>query len=130
MNALPIFIRQPSVRMDLENCPLCLSKISLKMGTIKNTKTIFVDKQDKRRQQMMYSPDYDKALYYILWGHWDDLLLLMVRTRDDLLSKRIHHFLNAFHYSPDEQDIMKKHDDLLYYVEHAMNTIPNETLNI
>lgn len=34
-------------------------------------------------------PDYDKALYYTLWGQWDDLLVLMVRTKDDMLSKKI-----------------------------------------
>lgn len=78
----------------------------------------------------MNIPDYDKALYYTLWGHWDDLLLLMVRTKDDILSKKIHHFLNAFHYSPDELEIIKKHDDLLYYVEHAMKSIPNDSLKV
>ncbi|MCM3739601.1 YhdB family protein [Oceanobacillus luteolus] len=65
-------------------------------------------------------PDYDKALYYTLWGQWDELLILMVRTNDDLLSKRIEKFLNAYHYSLDEDKIMKSHDQLLYYIDHAM----------
>jgi len=68
-------------------------------------------------------PDYDKALYYTLWGQWDDLLLLMVRTKDDILSKKIHHFLNAYHFSPDQTKILESHDELLYYVDHAMKSI-------
>ncbi|MCY8281280.1 YhdB family protein, partial [Bacillus inaquosorum] len=36
--------------------------------------------------------DYDKALYYTHRSQWDNLLILMVRTEDDLLSKRIEHF--------------------------------------
>ncbi|SPT92971.1 YhdB [Bacillus tequilensis] len=31
--------------------------------------------------------DYDKALYYTHRSQWDNLLILMVRTEDDLLSK-------------------------------------------
>ncbi|MDY0406281.1 YhdB family protein [Virgibacillus sp. 179-BFC.A HS] len=68
--------------------------------------------------------DYDKALYYMLWGQWDDLLVLMVRTRDDLLSKKIQHFLQAFHYSSDETQVIAAHDNLLYYIDHAMKTVP------
>lgn len=37
-------------------------------------------------------PDYDKALYYTLWGQWDELLILMVRTKDDILSKKSPNF--------------------------------------
>jgi len=65
-------------------------------------------------------PDYDKALYYTLWGQWDDLLVLMVRTNDDLLSKKIQYFLNAYHYSLDQSKIIDSHDNLLFYLDHAM----------
>ena len=65
-------------------------------------------------------PDYDKALYYTLWGQWDELLVLMVRTKDDFLSKKIESFLNAYHYSLDEEKIISSHDHLLHYLDHAM----------
>ena len=74
--------------------------------------------------QIMQIPDYDKALYYTLWGQWDELLLLMVRTEDDLLSKKIHYFLNDYHYSLDKEKVIESHDELLYYIEHAMKNIP------
>ncbi|MCT2535775.1 YhdB family protein [Aquibacillus koreensis] len=72
----------------------------------------------------MYIPDYDKALYYTLWGQWDDLLVLMVRTNDDLLSKRIEVFLHAFHYHAKEQEVMNSHEELLRYIDHAMGQTP------
>ncbi|WP_284139525.1 MULTISPECIES: YhdB family protein [unclassified Virgibacillus] len=75
-------------------------------------------------------PDYDKALYYTLWGQWDDLLVLMVRTQDDILSKRIQHFLHAFHHSLDEKKIIESHDNLLYYVDHAMKHVPSAAMKI
>ncbi|MGM8366738.1 YhdB family protein [Virgibacillus sp. W0181] len=72
----------------------------------------------------MEIPDYDKALYYTLWGQWDDLLVLMVRTNDDLLSKKIQLFLNAYHFASDQHRIMESHEDLLCYVDHAMKHVP------
>lgn len=75
-------------------------------------------------------PDYDKALYYTLWGHWDDLLVLMVRTNDDILSKKIQQFLHAFHYSLDERKILDSHDNLLCYLDHAMKYDPPVTMKI
>lgn len=73
-------------------------------------------------------PDYDKALYYTLWGQWDDLLVLMVRTDDDILSKRIQQFLHAYNYSLDRQKIIESHDSLLYYIDHAMKQTPAFTM--
>ena len=75
-------------------------------------------------------PDYDKALYFTLWGQWDDLLVLMVRTDDDMLSKKIQLFLNAYHYSPDQTNVLESHDALLYYLEHAMKTVPAAVMEI
>ncbi|HEX6593859.1 MAG TPA: YhdB family protein [Bacillota bacterium] len=74
--------------------------------------------------------DYDKALYYTLWGQWDDLLVLMVRTKDDILSKRIQQFLHAYHYSTDEKSIVESHDNLMYYLDHAMNHVPTDVLEV
>ncbi|GAB3060790.1 YhdB family protein [Virgibacillus ainsalahensis] len=78
----------------------------------------------------MNIPDYDKALYYTLWGQWDDLLVLMVRTNDDMLSKKIQLFLNAYHYSLDESKIMNSHDNLLYYIDHAMKYEPVTAIEV
>lgn len=75
-------------------------------------------------------PDYDKALYYTLWGQWDDLLVVMVRTEDDMLSKKIQLFLNAYHYSLDQSKIMGSHDNLLYYIDHAMKYEPAVVMEI
>ncbi len=51
--------------------------------------------------------DYDKALYYTHRSQWDNLLILMVRTKDDLLSKRIEHFLHAYHFEYDHAVLEK-----------------------
>ena len=67
--------------------------------------------------------DYDKALYYTLWGHWDDLLVLMIRTKDDLLAKRIEQFLYQYHFPKNEQKLMQSHDDLLQYIDHASDKL-------
>lgn len=78
----------------------------------------------------MSIPDYDKALYYTLWGQWDDLLLLMVRTEDDMLSKKIHLFLNDYYFSVDQSEVMCSHEDLLDYVDHAMKYIPTVFMEV
>ncbi|GAA0490370.1 hypothetical protein GWK91_00680 [Virgibacillus sp. MSP4-1] len=64
--------------------------------------------------------DYDKAMYFTLWGQWDDLLVLMVRTDDDFLSKKIETFLHAYHYGYDETTIVGSHQNLIHYLEHAI----------
>ncbi|HLR81407.1 MAG TPA: YhdB family protein [Bacillota bacterium] len=78
----------------------------------------------------MDTNDYDKALYYTLWGQWDDLLVLMVRTNDDILSKKIQQFLHAYHYATDERNIVTSHDNLLYYLDHAMKYGSTDVLKI
>jgi hypothetical protein len=75
-------------------------------------------------------PDYDKALYYTLWGQWDDLLVLMVRTQDDMLSKKIQLFLNAYNYAPDQQTVLNSHDNLMYYLDHAMKNLPAAVMEV
>ncbi|MGF3102020.1 YhdB family protein [Rossellomorea aquimaris] len=67
----------------------------------------------------MNKVDYDRALYYTHRSEWDNLLILMVRTKDDLLSKRIEHFLHAYHFSNDYTVVERSLYTLLRYVEHA-----------
>lgn len=64
--------------------------------------------------------DYELALNYVLWGRWDDLFTLMLRTRDDLLGKKIQVFLHAYYYSSKNKEIINSHDQLLFYIDHAM----------
>lgn len=64
--------------------------------------------------------DYDKTLYHMLWGNWEDLLPIMVDTNDDLLSKQIKQFLTSLNRLDDDKDLQYKHDRLLNYVDHAM----------
>lgn len=78
----------------------------------------------------MYIPDYDKALYFTLWGQWDDLVVLMVRTDDDLLSKKIEVFLHAYHYTSDEKKVLGTHEELLQYIDHAMAYTPVTTIEV
>ena len=49
----------------------------------------------------MNKMDYDKALYYTHRSQWDNLIILMVRTNDDFLSKKIEHFLHAYNFEND-----------------------------
>lgn len=70
----------------------------------------------------MKSADYESALNYLLWGQWDDLFTLMIRTNDDILRKKIHVFLHQFHFSIERGQIMDTHDNLLHYIDHAIDT--------
>ncbi|GAB2534048.1 YhdB family protein [Gracilibacillus alcaliphilus] len=76
----------------------------------------------------MTSIDYDKALYYTIWGQWDNLLVLMVRTNDDLLSKKIEHFLHAYHYPISEMYLTYKYNQLIEYIDYAL--FQKQTLTI
>ncbi|MGG3574268.1 YhdB family protein [Bacillus gobiensis] len=64
--------------------------------------------------------DYDRALYYTHRSQWDNLLILMVRTNDDLLSKRIEHFLHAYNFEADDSIVEKTLYTLLHYIDHAL----------
>jgi hypothetical protein len=68
-------------------------------------------------------PDYELALNYVLWGRWDDLFTLMLRTKDDLLEKKIHQFLHAYYYASANKEIIDTHDNLLFYIDHAMENM-------
>lgn len=70
----------------------------------------------------MNTVDYDRALYYTHRSQWDNLLILMVRTKDDMLSKRIEHFLHAYNFEHNYQVIENKLYALLRYIDHAIQS--------
>lgn len=65
--------------------------------------------------------DYEQALHYLLWYHWDDLFTLMIRTEDDMLGKKIQVFLHAYYYENREKIIIESHDALIRYIDHALD---------
>lgn len=71
--------------------------------------------------------DYDKALYYTHRSEWDNLIILMVRTKDHLLSKKIEYFLHAYFFSHDYTLIEQNLYSLLRYLEHAVIMTDDET---
>ena len=74
----------------------------------------------------MNTIDYDRALYYTHRSQWDNLLILMVRTKDDFLSKHIEQFLHSYNFSKDYQVIERNLYQLLRYIDHAVQTnLPN-----
>ncbi|MCP8968151.1 YhdB family protein [Ectobacillus ponti] len=68
---------------------------------------------------MNHYTDYDKALYYTYCCSWDQLLVLMVQTEDEVFSKRIEHFLHAYKYSKDLSEVDKQLQLLFQYIDHA-----------
>ena len=56
----------------------------------------------------MNRSDYDRALYYTHRSEWDNLLILMVRTHDNFLSKKIEQFLHAYNFEHD-YSVIEKH---------------------
>lgn len=70
----------------------------------------------------MNKADYDRALYYVHRSEWDNLLILMVRTKDQFLSKKIEHFLHAYNFEHDYTVIEKNLYSLLRYIDHANET--------
>lgn len=68
----------------------------------------------------MNTVDYDKALYYTHRSQWDNLLVLMVRTKDDFLSKKIEYFLHAYNFEQDYSEVEKQLYSLLRYIDHAV----------
>ena len=76
----------------------------------------------------MLKMDYDRALYYTHRSEWDNLLILMVRTKDHFLAKKIEHFLHAYNFEKDYQVIEKHLYSLLRYIDHA-NEIMDHNMN-
>ncbi len=67
----------------------------------------------------MNTEDYNRALFYTHHSEWDNLLILMVRTKDQFLSKKIEHFLHAYSFENDYSVIQKQLYSLLRYIDHA-----------
>jgi len=67
--------------------------------------------------------DYDRALYYTHRSEWDNLLILMVRTKDQFLAKKIEHFLHAYNFEKDYSVIEKHLYSLLRYIDHANDLV-------
>ena len=63
--------------------------------------------------------DYDQALFHTHRSDWDSLLVLMVRTKDHFLSKKIEHFLHAYRFEHDYQIVQSQLYALLRYLDHA-----------
>lgn len=63
--------------------------------------------------------DYDRVVLYILHNKWEDLFMLMLRTNDDLLARKIRLFLHEYHYSANEHRLNEYYDNLIDYVDHA-----------
>ncbi|KHD84116.1 YhdB family protein [Heyndrickxia ginsengihumi] len=63
--------------------------------------------------------DYDRALYYTHRSQWDNLLILMVRTKDHFLSKKIEQVLHAYYFSHDYSIIERRLYSLFRYIDHA-----------
>ncbi|MBM7647655.1 hypothetical protein JOC78_000576 [Bacillus ectoiniformans] len=70
--------------------------------------------------------DYDRALHYAHRSDWDNLLILMVRTNDHLLSKKIEYFLHARCFPCSYSVVEQTFYALFHYIEHANSMITDE----
>jgi hypothetical protein len=53
----------------------------------------------------------------------------MVRTKDDLLSKKIEHFLHSYNFENDYSVIQKRLTALLRYIDHALEMNGQDVFN-
>ncbi|NGP43877.1 hypothetical protein G4V62_02530 [Bacillaceae bacterium SIJ1] len=67
----------------------------------------------------MNTLDYDKALYFMNRLQVDDMLVLMIRTKDDFLSKKIEHYLHALYYETEYEKVETHQNELYHYLDHA-----------
>jgi len=68
---------------------------------------------------MITRNEYDRALFYIHRSEWDNLLILMVRTKDHFLAKKIEHFLHAYHFDHNYKTTERFLFTLFRYLDHA-----------
>ncbi|PPA72445.1 YhdB family protein [Jeotgalibacillus proteolyticus] len=66
----------------------------------------------------MYN-DYERTLLYLYRHSWDDMLILMVRSKDDLLSKKIKSLLKGIHYPQTQETTAYHYTELFRYAEHC-----------
>jgi len=74
--------------------------------------------------------DYTRTIYHVMSGEFDNLLLMMTRTKDDMLAKKIETFLHAYYYAPSNEEVIKNHDHLLYYIDHALDQVDQTKIKI
>ena len=68
--------------------------------------------------------DYDKALYYTHHCACIDLSVLMMKTKDDILSKRIEIFVHAFIRETEFMKVKEARDNLLSYIDYVYRMEP------
>ncbi|KIL46774.1 YhdB family protein [Jeotgalibacillus soli] len=66
--------------------------------------------------------DYERTLLYLYRHGWDDLLILMVRTKDELLSKKIKRLLKGIHFPQEQEKTAYDYLELFRYAEYGMTT--------
>ncbi|WP_347550233.1 YhdB family protein [Pseudalkalibacillus hwajinpoensis] len=71
--------------------------------------------------------DYDKALYYTHHCACIDLSVLMMKTEDDILSKRIEQFIHAFIRETEFVKVKAARDELLSYIDYVYQIEPEST---
>lgn len=69
---------------------------------------------------------YDQTLFYTHRLACDDLLYIMYHTNDDLLSRKIERFIKSFVAEKDLTVVEGKRQDLINYLEHAVNVTEPE----
>jgi hypothetical protein len=69
--------------------------------------------------------DYDKALYYTHHCACIDLSILMMKTEDDILSKRIEQFVHAFIQETEFMKVKEARDTLLSYIDYVYRIEPD-----
>ncbi|MCA0988203.1 YhdB family protein [Guptibacillus algicola] len=76
--------------------------------------------------------DYDKALYYTHHCACIDLSVLMMKTDDDILAKRIEKFVQAFIRETEFVKVKEARDHLLTYIDYVyqMEPVEDETAAI
>ena len=67
---------------------------------------------------------YDRVLYSVLSGQWNDLTVFIGQTTEDILAKRIEQFVVNLNLQVNEDKIRHSHENLLLYLDHAVEQIP------
>jgi hypothetical protein len=74
----------------------------------------------------MFQNLYDQTLFYTHRLACDDLLYIMYDTNDDFLSRRIERFIKSFISEKDLTIVETFRQDLISYLEHAVNVTEPE----
>ncbi|KIL46829.1 YhdB family protein [Jeotgalibacillus campisalis] len=74
--------------------------------------------------------DYDRTLLYLYRHSWDDMLILMVRTKDDLLSKKIKSLLKGIHYPQPQETTAYHYTELFRYAEYCASRLRSPAVSV